>query len=89
MGRTKPIAPNTGPVGGAFTQRMSSPMAPMRPDAAPSRYQSFIERFIIERCGYWPKPGEGDVLKAAWEEIQFGTSVWNMIRRADEAERTR
>lgn len=70
-------------------QRMASPMPPMAPDATPSRYQSFIERFVIERCGYWPKQGEGDLLQAAWDEITFGTSVWNMIRRANEAEKAR
>lgn len=82
-----PVAPNSGPTAGARKSRMASPLPPLAPDTTPSRFQSFLERFVIERCGYWPKKGEADLMEAAWEEIAFGRSVYNMIRQTDAAER--
>lgn len=63
---------------------MAAPLPPRSPDATPSRFQSFVERFVIERCGYWPKRGEGDMIEAAWEEILFARTVYNMIGNTDE-----
>jgi hypothetical protein len=41
------------------------------------RLTSFLERYVIERCGKWP---EGDELKRGWEVIQDGKSIYKMIQ---------
>lgn len=89
MPRVKPVAPPSGGIAGTEASRMAAPVPPRSPDATPSRFQSFVERFVIERCGYWPKPNEGDVLQAAWDEILFARSVYNMIGNLDNVERKR
>lgn len=56
---------------------------PPGPDKAATRYRSFVERYVLERVQFWPK--NSNVREMAHLTILDATSIYNMIRRADEA----
>lgn len=83
LGSKPPPIPNNAakPNGGLG----SVPHTPVQggPDAAegqaPSnaRFNSFCERFVIERCREWPQE---EINEAAWRTIQDAKTVYRMIQ---------
>src|SRR5574340_710074 len=60
--------------GGAATGRMPGPPANV------TRFRSFVERFVIERCGKW---SSDQISRDAWNEVQNAKTTYRMIIQAD------